>query len=72
MPIVNLIERAWLVILTGLIGYLLWRQHQVRLEKLWKAAKNTARIPRKWKPKTPNDCPVLDENSRPFLGWCSE
>jgi hypothetical protein len=58
MPIVNLIEHACLVILTGLIGYLLWRQRQVRLEKLWKAAKNTARIPRKWKPKTPKDCPA--------------
>jgi IS1 family transposase/transposase-like protein len=58
MPTINISEHACLVILTCLIGYLLWRQHQVRLEKLWEAAKKTVRVPRKWKPKTPNDCPA--------------
>jgi hypothetical protein len=34
MPIVNLIEHAWLVIFICLISYLLWQQHQVQLERL--------------------------------------
>jgi transposase-like protein len=41
-----------------LIGYLPWRQHQVRLEKLWEAAKEKERAPRNWKLKSPNDCPA--------------
>ena len=43
---------------TAILGYVLWRQHQERLKKLWEAAKKAARIPRKWKAKSPDDCPA--------------
>jgi hypothetical protein len=58
MVFFNLLEHVVLLSLACLFAYVLWRQHQDRLEKLWEEARKVARIPRKWKPKSPTDCPA--------------
>ena len=58
MSILSFIEHGLLLSVTAILGYVLWRQHQERLKKLWEAAKKAARIPRKWKAKSPDDCPA--------------
>ena len=58
MPIVKLLEHAILLILACAFAYVLWHQHREQVEKLWKAARKAARSPRKWKPKSPKDCPA--------------
>ncbi len=58
MSLIILIEHCIVVCLVGLIGYLLWQQHQERLKKLWKAAQKVVRVPRTWKAKSPKDCPA--------------
>lgn len=58
MSFFNLFEHVVLLSLACLFAYMLWRQHQDRLEKLWQEARKAARIPRKWKPKSPTDCPA--------------
>jgi transposase-like protein/IS1 family transposase len=58
MSFFNLLEHVALLSLACLFAYVLWRQHQDRLEKPWEEARKAARIPRKWKPKSPTDCPA--------------
>jgi IS1 family transposase/transposase-like protein len=58
MPLINFIEHGVRLLLVVLLGYLLWQRHQERLAKLWEEAKKATRIPRRWKEKTPADCPA--------------
>jgi IS1 family transposase/transposase-like protein len=60
MHIVNLIEHVTLVTLAFTLGYVLWQQRRKQLKKLWEAARKAARKRRKWKPKTPKDCPACE------------
>ena len=43
----------------ALLG-MVWKQHRRRLEKLWKKVKRGP--PRRWKPKSPKDCPACQSS----------
>ena len=64
MHLYNLIEHVMLAVLAVTLGYVLWQQRRRQLKKLWEAAKKAARKRRKWKPKTPRDCPACESGVR--------
>ena len=49
------IDRVFVLCLTLLLLNLLYQQHRSRLKWLWQRTKD--RLPRKWKPNSPHDCP---------------
>jgi transposase-like protein len=58
------LERLTLHILAITACLLLWQRYQKQLYGLWKQARMAARRPRKWKAKTPADCPACRSGVR--------
>lgn len=53
------IERLIIMVLGGILIWALWKLYKGKVRKLWQRVKD--RMPRQWRPKSPEDCP-----------WCQE
>jgi hypothetical protein len=62
MPIINQLEHGVIVLLVCILAGMVWKHHQRRLRKLWEKVK--AGRPRRWKAKSPHDCPACQTDVR--------
>ena len=53
------IERLIILVLGGLLFWALWPLYKGKMRKMWQRVKD--RMPRQWRPKSPEDCP-----------WCQD
>ena len=62
MPITSQIEHGVIVLLGCILAWMVWKHHHRRLGKLWEKVK--AGRPRRWRAKSPHDCPACQEGVR--------
>jgi hypothetical protein len=62
MPVTTQTEHGIIVVLVGILVWMVWEHHHRVLRKLWEKVK--AGGPRRWRPKSPHDCPAYQEGMR--------
>jgi hypothetical protein len=56
MPIISQVEHVVIAVLVCIVVRMAWKHHHRRLRKLWEKVK--AGRPRRWRAKSPHDCPA--------------
>jgi hypothetical protein len=62
MPIICQLEYGVIVLLGCILAWMVWKHHHRRLRKLWEKIK--AARPRRWRAKSPHDCPACQAGVR--------
>jgi len=62
MPITSQIEHGFIVLLGCILAWMVWKHHHRRLRKLGEKVK--VGRPRRWRAKSPHDCPACQEGVR--------